>query len=93
MRFTAITQDQILMVDGEAVTPPHVSFEMPRGEWAVHFDTSTGLGEVEYLDSRQNETINQIVFDERYGYLVTVHTESLLKMEAALEAALVEPVV
>ncbi|AJQ92249.1 hypothetical protein [Gynuella sunshinyii] len=73
MKITAVTKDQLIIIDGVPVGPPECSFSMPAGEWAVRFDTDTGIGEVEYLDNRQNEVIGLEDFEQRYTGLVAEH--------------------
>ena len=83
MKITVITQDQLMMVDGEAL---QFSFLVPSGEWAIHFDDQTGFGEVEFIDGRQNKAINSFSV---YGYLLDAyHAESARLAEvAAIEQA------
>lgn len=76
MKITAITQDQILIIDGVPVTKPWCSYTMPAGEWALHYDTATGVGEVEYLDNRPNEAIDATGYAERYQHLEQVHADA-----------------
>ncbi len=64
MKISVITQDQTIVIDGEAT---RVAFAVPAGEWAIHFDTHTGLGEVEFIDSRQNALISDF---SAYQYLI-----------------------
>ena len=93
MKFSAITQDQVLILDGE---PEHCGivggFSLPSGEWAIHYNGA--FGEVEYLDNRPNENINKATFDKRYGYLLEIHATAKAErerqqaeMKAAAEAA------
>ncbi|WCE31113.1 hypothetical protein [Vibrio sp. SCSIO 43137] len=58
---------------------------MTRGEWAVHFDTDKGYGEIEYLDNRPNEALTQQGFDAHYAWLVTEH-ERYQKHQAEVQA-------
>ncbi|WP_325892732.1 hypothetical protein [Grimontia sp. NTOU-MAR1] len=87
MKITAITQDQLIIVDGVGVDMrPHGGFEMRRGEWAVQFDTVTGRGEVEYTDARHNSALTQADFDKHYAWLMDEHQRAIEK-EKADEAA------
>lgn len=84
MKISVITQDQVVLIDGLALP---FSFQVPNGEWAIHFDTETNLGEVEYIDSRLNETIRDF---SHYQYLVTLYQEEQARLEAEAEAARIE---
>lgn len=72
MKITVVTADQMIIVDGDPVQVQQHGqpFQVPNGEWSVHFDEGQGVGEVEYIDSRLNETINQAAFDDRYRFLL-----------------------
>ncbi|WP_124939259.1 hypothetical protein [Vibrio viridaestus] len=50
---------------------------MTNGEWAVHFDTTLGLGHVEYLDNRVNVDLTQADYDAHYAWLETTHQQVL----------------
>lgn len=90
MKITAITQDQLIIVDGVVVDMRlKGGFEMRRGEWAVHFDTATGRGEVEYLDIRQNAAMTQAEFEKHYAWLLEEHQRAVKQAEAE-EKALAE---
>lgn len=81
MDFHAITQDQIILVDGEGLEVP---FEVPAGEWAIHWDGRINRGEVEYIDKRQNETITSF---DKYAYLVDLFNAEKARIEAEKLAA------
>lgn len=88
MKITAITQDQMILVNGVPAFMAEIGgFEMRRGEWAVQFDTATGVGEVEYLDIRNNQTITQADFDNSYAWLLTEHQRYLDHKETERIAA------
>ena len=80
MKFTAITMDQVLILDDQ---PEHCSivggFSLPGGEWAIHFNGA--FGEVEYIDNRPNENINKTTFDQRYGHLLSIHASAKTERE------------
>lgn len=86
MKITAVTQDQMIIIDGQSVRAPWCSYSMPAGEWAVHFDTETGAGEVEYIDNRPNEIISASTYVERYQHLEQVHSEAMAAYQADLAA-------
>lgn len=86
MKITAVTQDQMIIIDGQPIRTPWCSYSMPAGEWAVHFDTVTGAGEVEFLDNRPNETIDAAAYAERYQHLEQVHADAVAAYEADLAA-------
>ncbi|PKF48676.1 hypothetical protein AT251_24370 [Enterovibrio nigricans] len=69
MNITAITQDQLILIDGVGVSAVG-GFRMERGEWALHFDTDKGIGHIEYLDSRPNLLLTQVHFDNAYHWLI-----------------------
>lgn len=87
MELHAITQDQIIVINGEGLNVP---FEMLGGEWAVHWDGRINRGEVEYTDRRLNETITSL---DKYQYLVDAFNVEKARLEAerlAEEAAQAE---
>ena len=87
MELHAITQDQIIVIDNEGLEVP---FEMLGGEWAVHWDGRINRGEVEYTDSRLNETITSL---DKYPHLVDAFNTEKARLEAerlAEEAAQAE---
>lgn len=90
MKLTAVTQDQLIIIDGQSIGSPWCSYSMPSGEWAVHFDTVTGAGQVEYLDNRPNEPINAVQYAERYQHLEQKHADALAAYQAAIAAQQVE---
>lgn len=76
MKITAITQDQLIIVDDVPAPIGQIGgFRMERGEWAVHFDTEIGAGHIEFLDSRSNEPLNTALYQARYAWLVSKHAE------------------
>ena len=81
MELHAITYDQIIVIDNEGL---EVSFEMPNGEWAVHWDGRINRGEVEYTDSRLNETITSL---DKYQYLIDAFNAEKARIEAERLAA------
>ncbi|UTM58286.1 hypothetical protein L4174_005440 [Photobacterium sp. CCB-ST2H9] len=91
MRITAITQDQLIVIDGvPAFLGQMGGFAMRQGEWAIDYNTLTGLGHIEYTDNRPNQTINSAVFDAAYAWLIDEHTRyvaAIAEQEAAEEAA------
>jgi len=86
MKITAVTQDQMIIIDGQPIRAPWCSFSMPAGEWAVHFDKLTGVGEVEYLDNRPNETISAATYAERYQHLEQTHADAVAAYQTELAA-------
>lgn len=78
MKLSAITIDQVVILDGKAenIYQHGAGYTVPSGEWAIHFDSQSGIGQVEYLDARLNETISQVQFDERYAYLIDCHAQA-----------------
>lgn len=88
MKITVITEDQIILVDDVPAFMAEIGgFEMRRGEWAVHFDTNKSIGEIEYLDIRNNQTITQADFDSSYAWLLTEHQRYLDHKQAEEQAA------
>jgi len=86
MKITAVTEDQMIIINGVPVlTALYGGFHMMKGEWAVHFDTDKEVGEIEFLDNRQNQVIDQVFFDAHYGWLVDEH-----KRIQALEQAVAD---
>lgn len=81
MKISVITQDQTVVVDGHA---QRFDFQVPNGEWAIQFDFNTGLGEVEYIDARPNETITSF---DKYQFLFTGWEEGVKRDREAREAA------
>lgn len=81
MKISVITQDQTVIVGGIA---NQFSFQVPNGEWAIQFDVTSGLGEVEYIDSRPNETITSF---EKYDYLMQAWQAEEDRIEAERAAA------
>lgn len=86
MKITVVTQDQMIIIDGQPIRAPWCSYSMPAGEWAVRFDTVTGAGEVEYLDNRPNETIGAAEYAERYQHLEQIHAAAVSAYQAAMQA-------
>lgn len=86
MKIAVITLDQIIVIDGEGL---HIPFEMKGGEWAVHWDSRLGTGEVEYTDSRLNETITSF---EKYQYLIDLFVDEKARIEAERAAAEAEAI-
>jgi hypothetical protein len=87
MKISVITQDQTVVIDGQALKFP---FQVPAGEWAIHYSFVSGVGEVEFLDSRNNEPL--ISFDA-YAYLIAAYSAEktrLAEVEAQQEAEAVE---
>ena len=76
MELHAITYDQIIVIDNEGLEVP---FEMPNGEWAVHWYGRLNRGEVEYTDSRLNETITSL---DKYQHLVDAFVTEKARIEA-----------
>ena len=76
MNITAITQDQLIIVDGVPAAIAQIGgFRMERGEWAVHFDSELGIGQIEYLDIRSNQTLTSKEYEAHYAWLVAKHGE------------------
>lgn len=74
MKIAAITQDQLILIDGvPALLGELGGYRMERGEWAVHFDTLTGIGQIEYFDNRQNQLISNDEFNKHYTWLIEEH--------------------
>ena len=76
MKIIAVTQDQLIIKDG---VPEKVfsvgGFFMRTGEWSVSFDTEKGTGEVEFLDSRENQVLTPEVYLQKYSWLSDLHQE------------------
>lgn len=90
MKITAVTEDQIIVIDGQGAEMRVLGgYHMQNGEWAIHFDTALGYGEIEYLDNRPNRRIYQAEFDTHYSWLITEHQRYLDHLSA--EAAANEP--
>ncbi len=74
MKIVAITYDQMIAIDGVPAMMRDIGgFHMKRGEWAVHFDTDTGIGSIEFTDNRLNETITSETFHQSYAWLIDEH--------------------
>jgi hypothetical protein len=79
-KVIAVTQDQIVLVDGVAVSASkYGGYQMTNGEWSVNFDSELGIGEIEYLDARPNKQMNQADI-ERYMWLIDLHADIVEKM-------------
>lgn len=94
MKIAAITQDQVIVIDGNAAFMRELDgFLMERGEWAVRFDTDLGIGTIEYTDSRNNRSIDAAEFNAHYSWLEVEHQRYVdhKAAEAAAEAAANEP--
>jgi len=85
MKISIITQDQIIVIDGEGLNIP---FQM-NGEWAVHWDSRLGTGEVEYTDSRLNEAITSF---DKYQHLIDLFVDEKARIEAERAAAEAEAI-
>jgi hypothetical protein len=83
MKITAVTQDQIIIID-EVVADMRTlgGYHMTDGEWALHFDTITGYGEIEFIDNRQNQVIGQAYFEAHYTWLIDEHTRYMDSLAA-----------
>jgi hypothetical protein len=79
MKISVITQDQTVVIDGQALKFP---FQVPAGEWAIHYSDVSGVGEVEFLDSRNNEPLTSF---DAYAYLVAAFNAEKTRL-AAVEA-------
>lgn len=92
MKITAVTTDQIILVGGIPADMRAIGgYHMKNGEWAVHFDTTIGVGEIEYLDNRPNRVINQDDFEKHYSWLINEHTryqQHVAEQQAQLEQEL-----
>lgn len=83
MKITAVTQDQLILIDGVAAQIGEIGgFFMQRGEWAVHFDTELGIGHIEYLDIRSNQSLTLALFEQHYAWLIDKHAEYQQWLEA-----------
>ncbi|WP_330960013.1 hypothetical protein [Photobacterium sp. 53610] len=96
MKITVITQDQLIVVDGKPAFMGDIGgFEMSRGEWAINYDTVTGVGHIEYTDNRPNQKIYTADFDNSYSWLLDEHqrylTETAIKEAAEEEARNEQP--
>ncbi|MBD8513154.1 hypothetical protein IFO68_10760 [Photobacterium sp. CAU 1568] len=91
MRITAVTQDQLIVIDGVPAFLGHIGgYAMRQGEWAVDFNTLTGLGHIEYTDNRPNQIIDSTVFNAAYAWLIDEHKRyvtAMAEQHAAEEAA------
>ncbi len=83
MKITAVTVDQIIIFGGVVAQMREIGgYHMTNGEWAVHFDTTLGHGHIEYLDNRNNQTIDQAFFDQHYAWLIDEHQRFIKLKEA-----------
>jgi len=74
MKITAVTQDQIIVIDSAVANIREIGgYVMENGEWAIHFDTDLATGQIEYIDSRTNQAIDQKAFDAHYQWLIDEH--------------------
>ncbi|WP_311568394.1 hypothetical protein [Photobacterium arenosum] len=82
MKITAVTYDQVIVVDGVPAFMAEIGgFEMTNGEWAVHFNDAIGIGEIEYTDARSNATLSPEGFQASYAWLITEHQRYLDHVE------------
>lgn len=88
MKISAVTEDQIIVIDGRPAFMAHIGgYHMTNGEWAVHFNTATGMGEIEYIDNRPNQFIDEAFFNQHFAWLQTEHQRYLEhEAEAAAQA-------
>ena len=83
MKITAVTQDQLILIDGEPALMAEIGgYNMQRGEWAVHFDTELGVGHIEYLDNRDNQVLDSALFNSAYAWLIDEHQRFIDLKEA-----------
>jgi hypothetical protein len=92
MKISVITQDQTVVIDGQALEFP---FQVPAGEWAIHYSFVSGVGEVEFLDSRSNEALSSF---DAYAYLIAAYSAEKTRLaevaaQEEAEAAAVAEVV
>ncbi|ODS10164.1 hypothetical protein [Vibrio scophthalmi] len=90
MKIVAVTRDQLILIDGISAQICLIGgFTMQRGEWAVHFDTKTGVGHIEYIDIRNNQPLTTELFNTHYAWLIAKHGEFVQwqQEQAALEQA------
>ncbi|MCF7355081.1 hypothetical protein [Vibrio phage vB_VruC_PG21] len=86
MKISAVTEDQVIVIDGSAAFMADIGgYHMTNGEWAVHFDTTTGYGEIEYIDNRPNQFIDEAFFNQHFAWLQAEH-QRYLDHIAQLEA-------
>jgi len=84
MKISVITQDQTIVVDGEALK---FAFQVPSGEWAIHFDDVVNVGEVEFIDARNNQTLSSF---EAYSYLLTAYNDEKARLAEVAAQQLAE---
>lgn len=83
MKITAVTADQLIIVDGIAAELKLCGgYHMKNGEWAVHYDTVSEVGEIEYIDNRLNVVLTKSDFDTHYAWLLTEHARVLEQVKA-----------
>jgi ABC-type transporter lipoprotein component MlaA len=89
MKISVITQDQTVVIDGQALK---FAFQVPAGEWAIHYSFISSVGEVEFLDSRNNEPLTSF---DAYAYLIAAYSAEktrLVEVEAQKQAEIEEAV-
>lgn len=90
MKISAVTTDQIIVVDGKPALMRDIGgYQMTNGEWAVQFDSEFGYGHIEFTDNRPNQEIDQAYFNMHFAWLITEH-QRYLDHVAAQEAAVNE---
>jgi hypothetical protein len=92
MKISIITADQVIIRDGVPAECQRygAAFQVPAGEWAIHYNGETGVGEVEYIDARANEVIGKAEFDARYAYLLEHHSKAKANEQAEADALAAE---
>ena len=85
MKLTVIPIDKTIIVDGEgiAISLTDITW-IPTDVHAIHWDSTTSTGEIEYNDSKPNAAITEIGI---WQQAVTDHASEKTAIANAIEAA------
>ena len=85
MELAIIPIDKTIIVDGEGIQISNVDISwIPTDVWAVHWNSTTSKGEIEYNDGKPNAEITEIGI---YQQAVTDHASEKTAVANATEAA------
>lgn len=85
MELAIIPIDKTIVVDGEGIQISNVDISwIPTDVWAVHWNSTTSKGEIEYNDGKPNAEITEIGI---YQQAVTDHASEKTAVANAIEAA------